>query len=62
MMRIIQDDVFQADLMLRNSRSALLALLNAPDLSQDVDVSGSLPVSDRMSEAGLPQSPGARRA
>lgn len=49
-----QDDVFQADLMLRNSRTSLLALLNAPDLSQDVDVDGTLPVNDQISEAGLP--------
>ena len=49
-----QDDVFQADLMLRNSRTSLLALLNAPDLSQDVDVAGTLPVTDQISEAGLP--------
>ncbi len=49
-----QDDVFQADLMLRNSRSSLLALLNAPDLSQDVDVVGALPVTDQIPEAGLP--------
>jgi outer membrane protein, heavy metal efflux system len=49
-----RDDVFQADLMLRNSRNSLLALLNAPDLSQDVDVAGTLPVTDPMSEAGLP--------
>lgn len=49
-----QDDVFQADLMLRNSKSALLALLNAPDLSQDVDVVGTLPVADRIPETGLP--------
>jgi len=49
-----QDDVFQADLMLRNSRSSLLALLNAPDLSQDVDVVGTLPLNDQIAEAGLP--------
>jgi len=49
-----QDDVFQADLMLRNSKNALLALLNAPDLSQDVDVVGTLPVNDQIPEAGLP--------
>ncbi len=49
-----QDDVFQADLMLRNSRSALLALLNAPDLSQELDVEGELPVGEPASEAGLP--------
>ncbi len=49
-----QDDVFQADLMLRDSRSALLALLNAPDLSRDVDVAGVLAVGDEIPEAGLP--------
>ncbi len=49
-----QDDVFQADLMLRNSRSSLLALLNGPDLSQDLDVVGTLPVTDQTSEPGLP--------
>ena len=49
-----QDDVFQADLMLRNSKSCLLALLNAPDLSQDVDVAGTLAVNDQTPEAGLP--------
>jgi cobalt-zinc-cadmium efflux system outer membrane protein len=49
-----QDDVFQADLMLRNSKNALLALLNAPDLSQNVDVVGTPPVNDQISEAGLP--------
>jgi outer membrane protein, heavy metal efflux system len=49
-----QDDVFQADLMLRNSRSSLLALLNAADLSQDVDVVGALRVTDQIPEAGLP--------
>ena len=32
------DDVFAAQLALRNARSALLALLNAPDLAQPVDV------------------------
>jgi cobalt-zinc-cadmium efflux system outer membrane protein len=32
------DDVFTAELALRNARSSLLALLNAPDLSQTVDV------------------------
>jgi cobalt-zinc-cadmium efflux system outer membrane protein len=49
-----EDDVFQADLMLRNARSTLLALLNAPDLSQKVDVVGELPVTDQMAEAGMP--------
>ena len=49
-----QDDVFQAELALGNSKSALLALLNAPDLSQDLDVVGALPVTDQLSEAGMP--------
>jgi len=49
-----QDDVFQADLMLRNAKSSLLALLNAPDLSRDVDLIGALPVSEQISEPGLP--------
>jgi outer membrane protein, heavy metal efflux system len=49
-----QDDVFQADLMLRNAKSALLALLNAPDLARDVDVIGALPVSGQASEPGMP--------
>jgi outer membrane protein, heavy metal efflux system len=51
-----QDDVFQADLMLRNAKSSLLALLNAPNLSQDVEVMGPLPVTDHVSEPGLPPS------
>ncbi len=49
-----RDDVFQAELMLRDSRSALLALLNADDLSRDIDVVGRLQVDDQVSEAGLP--------
>jgi cobalt-zinc-cadmium efflux system outer membrane protein len=49
-----QDDVFQADLMLRNAKSSLLALMNAPDLSRDVDVIGALAVSGQISEPGLP--------
>jgi len=49
-----QDDVFQADLMLRNAKSSLLALLNAPDLSRDVDLIGTLPVGEQISEPGLP--------
>jgi cobalt-zinc-cadmium efflux system outer membrane protein len=36
------DDVFSAQLALRNGRSALLALLNAPDLSAEFDVDDSL--------------------
>lgn len=49
-----QDDVFQADLALRNSKSSLLALLNAPDLAQDFDAIGTLPVDYRNPEPGLP--------
>ncbi|MBP1625231.1 MAG: hypothetical protein H6Q07_3253 [Acidobacteria bacterium] len=49
-----QDDVFQADLMLRNAKSSLLALMNAPDLSMDVDVVGALPVDRQIPEPGLP--------
>jgi outer membrane protein, heavy metal efflux system len=36
------DDLFAAQLALRNARSALLALLNAPDLSLDFDVTETL--------------------
>jgi cobalt-zinc-cadmium efflux system outer membrane protein len=49
-----QDDLFQAELALRNARSSLLALLNAPDLSRDVDVIGTLPVDYQNPEPGLP--------
>ncbi len=49
-----QDDVFQTDLMLRNAKSSLLALLHAPDLSMDVDVVGTLPVDSSIFEPGLP--------
>ncbi len=49
-----QDDVFQADLALRNAKSSLLALLNAPDLSRDIDVIGALPVDYQNPEPGLP--------
>jgi outer membrane protein, heavy metal efflux system len=49
-----QDDVFQADLMLRNAKSSLLALLNARDLSQAVEVMGTLSVGKQISEPGLP--------
>jgi outer membrane protein, heavy metal efflux system len=50
----LQDDVFQAELALRNAKSSLLALLNAPDLSQDVDVIGALSVDYENPEPGLP--------
>jgi outer membrane protein, heavy metal efflux system len=49
-----QDDVFQADLALRNAKSSLLALLNAPDLSRDIEVTGALPVDYQNPEPGLP--------
>jgi cobalt-zinc-cadmium efflux system outer membrane protein len=49
-----QDDVFQTDLMLRNAKSSLLALLHATDLSMDVDVVGTLPVDSSIFEPGLP--------
>ena len=49
-----QDDLFQAELALRNAKSSLLALLNAPDLSRDVDVIGTLPVDYQNPEPGLP--------
>lgn len=49
-----QDDVFQADLMLRNAKSTLLALLNAPDISMELEVRGTLPVDTQISEPGLP--------
>jgi outer membrane protein, heavy metal efflux system len=53
-----QDDVFQADLALRNAKSSVLALLNAHDLSRDVDVIGTLPVDYLNPDRGLPpQSP-----
>lgn len=40
-----QDDVFAAELALRNARAALLALLNAPDMSQPVEPVDSLAVA-----------------
>jgi outer membrane protein, heavy metal efflux system len=49
-----QDDLFQAELILRNAKSSLLALLNAPDLSRDVDAIGTLPVDYQNPEPGLP--------
>jgi cobalt-zinc-cadmium efflux system outer membrane protein len=49
-----QDDVFQSDLMLRNTKSSLLALLNAPDLSGNVEIIGALEISDQIPEPGLP--------
>jgi outer membrane protein, heavy metal efflux system len=49
-----QDDVFQSDLDLRKAKSSLLALLNATDLSRDVDVIGALAVNAQNPEPGLP--------
>ena len=45
------DDLFAAQLALRNARSALLALLNAPDLSIEFDVVETLTVTDPSSVA-----------
>jgi outer membrane protein, heavy metal efflux system len=49
-----QEEVFQADLALRNAKSSLMALLNAPDLSRDIDAIGTLPVDYQNPEPGLP--------
>jgi outer membrane protein, heavy metal efflux system len=49
-----QDDVFQADLAVRNAKSSLLALLNARDLSQDLDIVGTMAFDYQNSESGLP--------
>ena len=49
-----QDDVFQAELALRDAKSSLLALLNAPDLSRDIEVVGLLSVNYQAPEPGLP--------
>jgi cobalt-zinc-cadmium efflux system outer membrane protein len=49
-----RDDLFQADLALRNANSSLLALLNAQDLSRGIDVKGSLPVDYADPDPGLP--------
>jgi outer membrane protein, heavy metal efflux system len=49
-----RDEVFQAELALRNAKSSLLALLNAPDLSLNIDVVGALPVDYRNQEPELP--------
>jgi cobalt-zinc-cadmium efflux system outer membrane protein len=49
-----QDDVFQAELALCNAKSSLLALLNAPDLSRDIEIVGLLPVNYQDPEPGLP--------
>jgi cobalt-zinc-cadmium efflux system outer membrane protein len=52
--QIFQDDVFQADLALRNAKSSFLALLNAPDLSQEVAMDGALAINAQNPEPGLP--------
>lgn len=52
------DDLFAAQLALRNARSALLALFNAPDLSVEFDVVETLNVTDPGSPGQpLPTSP-----
>ena len=52
------DDQFAAQLALRNARSALLALFNAPDLSVEFDVVETLTVSDpAVGGQPLPASP-----
>jgi cobalt-zinc-cadmium efflux system outer membrane protein len=49
-----KDDVFQANLMLRNAKSSLLALLNSPDLSLEMDIVGALEVDRQTPEHGFP--------
>ncbi len=49
------DDVFAAQLALKNARSALLALFNAPNLSAEFDVTEPLSIST--STAGVASSP-----
>ena len=52
------DDLFAADLALRNARSSLLALFNASDLSIEFDVAERLNASDSGTPARiLPQTP-----
>lgn len=46
------DDAFNAELALRNARSALLALFNAPDLSVTFDVTDSLASASDAQAAG----------
>ncbi len=49
------DDVFASQLALRNARSALLALLNAPDLAQAIDVVEPLePPTGTVTIGGIP--------
>lgn len=45
------DDLFQARLELQNSKAALLALLNAPDLGADIEVLGDL---EAVPDLGIP--------
>lgn len=46
------DDLFAADLALRNARSALLALVNAPDLGVEFDVVEALNIAESPASAG----------
>jgi outer membrane protein, heavy metal efflux system len=48
------DEKFNAELELRNAKSELLSLMNAPDLDQEFDVSGILAVDPNLPEPGLP--------
>ena len=47
------EDVFAADLAVRNTRSALLALLNAPQLDQPVELTDGLKLSATSAEVAL---------
>jgi cobalt-zinc-cadmium efflux system outer membrane protein len=47
------EDVFAADLAVRNSRSALLALLNAPQLDQPVELTDGLKAPESGGDAAL---------
>lgn len=47
------EDVFAADLAVRNTRSGLLALLNAPQLDQPVELTDGLKLSVSSAEAAL---------
>ncbi len=51
------DDLFAAQLALRNARSALLALINAPDLSVEFDVVEALSVADGPATSGQRPAP-----
>ena len=48
------EERFQGLLALRNAKSALLSLMDAPDMEAAFDVSGSLPAAGRPAEPGMP--------